>query len=1047
MAEELRLILLGGLRITRNGGPVTGFVSNKVQALLSYLAVTGRSHFRPALAGLLWGEMPEANALMNLRQALANLRRLVRPHLLITRQAVEFNRDSPYWLDVEEFEKLVNWETGRLVDWSRDRATNLPTLHEAVELYQGDFLEGFYVRDAPAFEEWVLVQRERLRTLALQALHVLVAHHASWRENSLALQYTTRLLALAPWREEAHRHKMLLLARSGQRSAALSQYETCRRILVEELGVEPSAETTALYERIRTAGAVRRRALPPQPTPFVGREEELAEIGRHLTDPDCRLLTLTGPGGIGKTRLALQAAAENGVYFLHDVCFVPLAPLRSAEFLVPAIADALEFSFHGRENPRVQLLDYLREKEMLLVLDGFEHLLRRPDGSAGSPRRPVEGKGADLVVDILRNAPELKFLVTSRERLDLRWEWLFEVKGLSVPESVRSAGFEDYSAVQLFSRIARRRRPRFSLDEVKSSVVHICQLVEGMPLGIELATAWVQEFSCGEIARGIERNLGFLTTSLRDVPSRHRSVRAAFDHSWNLLSEEGQRVFRELSVFRGGFRQEAAQQVAGASSSLLAALEDKSLLRREAAGRYGMHELLRQYAAEHLQAAGEGTFLCRRHLNYFVALAERAEPALKGPEQKAWLERLEADHDNLRAALEWSTGGEEAEAGLRLAGALGRFWEVRGYLTEGYRWMEKALARAKDGTTPALVRAKALLQVGRLAQRLCEYEQAVALFEEGLALFRELGDKQGVAHALSRLGSVALHQGNYSRATAAHEESLALKRELGDKWGIATSLGTLALANWLQGDYGRARALYNESLTLYRELGDKQNIGISLNNLGGIMLEQGDYEQAAVFFEEGLALFQELGSRQGIGWSLGNLGRVARYQGDYERAAALLEKCLALFRELGDKRAVALSLARLGSVAAARSKYERAEMLYREGLALLREVGEKRDIAECLEGMAGMALRLGSGQACGQGRAGRAARLLGAAEALREAIGAPLPSADRAGYERLVATVRVRLGEGTFEQAWGQGRVMPLEQAIEYALGKGPATAAGDRGE
>jgi len=502
---------------------------------------------------------------------------------------------------------------------------------------------------------------------------------------------------------------------------------------------------------------------------------------------------------------------------------------------------------------------------------------------------------------------------------------------------------------------------------------------------------------------------------------------AVFDHSWNQLSEGEQRAFRELSIFRGGFRQEAAQQVAGASSSLLSALEDKSLLRRESAGRYGMHELLRQYAAEHLQAAGEETALCRRHLNYFVALAERAEPALKGPEQEAWLGRLEADHDNLRAALEWSTGGEETEAGLRMAGSLGRFWEVRGHLTEGYKWIEKALDRAQDGKASSRARAKALLEIGRLAQRLSEYERAAALFEEGLALFREMGDKQGVAHALSRLGSVALHQGNYSLATAAHEESLTLKRQLGDKWGIATSLGTLALVSWLHGDYGRAQARYNESLTLYREVGDKQNIAISLNNLGSIVLEQGDYDQAGVFFAEGLALFQELESKQGIGWSLGNSGQVARYQGDYARAVALLEECLALFRELGDKRAAALALIRLGNVASARRKYARAERLYQEGLTLLQEVGDKRGSAECLEGMAGMA--------CGQGQTRRAARLLGAAEALREAIGVPLPAADRPGHECLVTGLQVELGKQTFEQAWGRGRMMSLAQAIEYALG------------
>ncbi|RLC75358.1 MAG: SARP family transcriptional regulator, partial [Chloroflexi bacterium] len=351
MDEELRLMLLGGVRITRGGTPVTGFVSAKAQALLCYLAVTGRPHFRPALAGLLWGERPEANALMNLRQALTNLRRLFPSHIIVTRHTVAFNRNTPYWLDVEEFESGTRILESRFR--IQDSGFKIPDslirdLEKTIKLYRGDFLEGFYVRDAPTFEEWMLVQRERLRALALQALHILTAYYTNRGKYPLALRYITQLLMLAPWQEEAHRQKMLLLARSGQHSAALAQYEICCRILAKELGVEPSAETQALYRRIKAARSIRRNNLPPQPTPFVGREKELAEIARLLANPDCRLLTLIGPGGIGKTRLAIQAAAQNSQHFLHGVWFVPLTSVPSTAFLVPAIAEALGFSFHSR---------------------------------------------------------------------------------------------------------------------------------------------------------------------------------------------------------------------------------------------------------------------------------------------------------------------------------------------------------------------------------------------------------------------------------------------------------------------------------------------------------------------------------------------------------------------------------------------------------------------------------------------------------------------------------------------------------------------------
>jgi len=653
MSDVLTLRLLGKPQVSLSGAAVSGFISAKVHALLFFLATTGRPHTREALAGLLWGDMPEAQAGKNLRNALSNLRTLVGPHLLITRDEVAFNRDSPYGLDVEVF----------LASMADPAGKDLEALHKAVELYQGDFLEGFYVVEALAWEEWMLGRRSLLKGAMLQALHMLVVKHLEREEHAAGIEYANRLLALEPWREETHRHLMILLARSRQRSAALAQYETCRRILAEELGVEPMPETTALYERLKAASIPPPHNLPPQPTAFVGRETELAEIARYLNNPQAQVLTLVGPGGIGKTRLALQAAARCvepetnfEARFANGVFLVPLADVGMAEtsaaqnFLIAAMADALGFSFQGPIHPQAQLLNHLREKRMLLILDNMEPLV--------AEARPL--------VDILQLAPGVKLLVTSRVRLNLREEWLLEVEGLDYPRTTSPGTdereLEAYSAVTLFVQQARRLQAGFTLTGADApAVVRICRLVSGVPLGIELAASWLRVLACAEIAAEIEQGLDFLTSTLQNIPERHRSLRAVFDYSWNLLSPSEQAVFQQLAIFRGGFQRETAAHVVDASLPMLAGLVDKSLLRRTAQGRYEMHDLLRQYAEEKLLTNPvESEGVRDRHCRYYAEFMVRHKPQLKGEDPQVALTTLSAERENVRAAWNWAVEHRKA---------------------------------------------------------------------------------------------------------------------------------------------------------------------------------------------------------------------------------------------------------------------------------------------------------------------------------------------------------------------------------------------------
>ncbi|MEJ2210597.1 MAG: tetratricopeptide repeat protein [Anaerolineae bacterium] len=958
MRQELRLTLLGGLQIGQGGAPVSGFVSSKVQALLCYLAVTGRPHLRPALAGLLWGGMSEESANTNLRQALSNLNKLVGEHLIVDRGSVALDLQSAVWLDVEVFERGIE---GALRGDARRGAgpARRPTpqaigaLAETVALYRGEFLAGFHVRDALAFEEWALVQREQLRELALQALQVLTDHHAARGENAQALTYGARLLALEPWREDVHRRMMLLLARSGRRSAALAQYQTCRTVLAEELDVEPMAETTALYERIRALSA-RRVDLPAQPTPFVGREEDLAQITGCFDGPDCRLLSLVGPGGIGKSRLAIEVAASRADAFLHGVFFVPLAGVEAPGRLVSALAEALGFSFYGRQDPRAQLLEYLRDKELLLVLDNFEHLLIGEDDAG------VEVAG--MLTDILEEAPRVKLLVTSRQRLNLRWEWLYDVRGLSCPPETAASPADGYGAVQLFVQVAGRIRPGFSLADEWPAVARICRLVEGMPLALELAAAAARALPCPEIAAEIEQDLDVLAASLHDLPERHRSVRAAFEGSWRLLAAEEQQAMGRLAAFRGGFDREAARAVAGAPRAMLDALAEKSLLRRTPSGRYELHELLRQFAAERLAEEQDEDARARaRHAGHYAGRLQAWQDLLHGDGQRAALSEMALEMENVRAAWKYAVERQQADLVSRSLEGLYRFYDLRGRFQEGGVAFALAAAAWRGPADPGSAHLLARLEVRQamFEFRAGRYAAAQELAARSLKPLRRLGDAGEEALALSILGALAEEQGEYDRARTHYESALDLYRQAGDGRGQARTLDHLGDVARMVGAYDRAGAHYRDSLGLYQEIGDRAGIASALNSLGSDAGTRGDYEQARAYFEQSLALRRELDDRFGIAGASHNLGAVAYLLGDYEAARDLRQEALTICREIGFRWGVADALRHLGDAHRRLGQDAEARQLYEESLALKRELGHRRGLALVLSSLGSLEMDAG----------------------------------------------------------------------------------------
>jgi predicted ATPase/class 3 adenylate cyclase/DNA-binding CsgD family transcriptional regulator len=783
--------------------------------------------------------------------------------------------------------------------------------------------------------------------------------------------------------------------------------------------------------------------LPVQWTPLIGREREVATVQHLLQRETVRLVTLTGPGGTGKTRMALQVAAELIDLFPDGVYFVSLAPISNAAFVIPTIAQTLGL----REVAGQPLLEHLKrelqQKHLLLVLDNFEQVVR----------------AAPQLVDLLAACPTLKLLVTSREVLHVRAEHEFAVPPLALPDPTHLpelAELSHYAAVTLFMWRAQAARPDFQVTTANArAIAEICVRLDGLPLAIELAAARVKLLPPQALLARLGHRLEVLTSSAQDVSSRHQTLRNTIAWSYQLLDAQEQQLFRRLSVFVGGCTLEAIETVcialdksngAGRVLDGAASLIDKSLLQQtEQEGdepRLVMLETIREYGWEVLTASGEMGMTRQAHAEFYLRLAEETEPELRGAQSVLRLERLEREHDNLRAVMQWlleqERAGQRKEMALRLGSALEEFWYVCGPYSEGRAFLEQALA-GSEGVAPS-VRAKALDTSGKMVGILGDQDRAQVLHEESLALSQALGDPAGIARSLQGLGWVERHRGNYTAARRLSTEALALWREVGDKERVASTLRLLGLLHDTQGEHERARTLYEESLVLRRELGNKSAIADSLRMLAHELFHsQGDPMAVRSLLEEGLALYRETGGKNGIGYCLGLSAQVALSQGEVATARRLAEESVALQRETGDQLGMMDSLSLLGEVEASQGNYETARSLYEESLAIARKTGDKGGIAFNQEEFARVI--------AAQGELTWAARLWGSAEVLKEAIGAPRSPFDRVSYERAVAAARAQLGDKAFATAWAQGRSMTADQALVTqtpkvgAISGGPSSA------
>ena len=771
--------------------------------------------------------------------------------------------------------------------------------------------------------------------------------------------------------------------------------------------------------------------LPVRLLPLIGRDADVASVCALLRREEVRLLTVTGPGGVGKTRLALEIGAALRDEFPDGVYFVPLAGIRDPALVPSAIAQVLGVQEGAGQALRDTLHDHLRRKRLLLVPDNFEHVL---------PAVPA-------VAALLAAAPKLGILVTSRAALHLYAEHEYVVEPLAVPDSRGAADLAIVArsaAIQLFVQRARAITKTFALTaDNAGAIAEICRQLDGLPLAIELATARVRILSPEALRTRLERRLPLLTGGARDLPARQQTMRNAIAWSHDLLDDREQRLFRNLAVFVGGCTLAAIEAVCGMDDvpgdglDGIQSLAEKSLVRTDAqadgTSRVAMLETIREYAGELLEASGDATAMRDRHARFFRDLAEAAEPSLVGPEQRPWSIRLEAEHDNLRAAMAWARAQGEAGIGLRIAGALWRFWLTHGFLTEGRTWLEVFLTSTIDAERRRLASswAKALLGAAILATEQGDYARATALAEGSLPLLEEMGERATTAGLLRVLGNVARYQGAYGRALARYEESRALSAQLKDRHGLALTLNNMGTVARAQGDHAHAMSLFAESLAIKRALGDTRGVGITLFNMGDVARDQGEHERATALITESGDLFRQLGDKPGLAYALNNLGEVARDRRDLARAAALYEESLGLFRQLGDQASIALLLKNRGDVARLSDDSARADALYRHALTLYRKVGNTLGTIECIEGVAVIAQ--------GRGEHTDAARFLGAAARERERIGAPLALAERPTVEDAIAAARDALGEEPFSGWWDIGRGLTLDELSGEVAGAAPS--------
>ncbi len=903
IAKELQITTLGGLDIRLAGQSAPKLMSRKVEALLIYLAANPYPHPREALSEAFWNNQPQDRSMAYLRTALANLNKYFAPFLEVTRQTIGFKPDSPYWLDITELHTTLTSADQWIATHQRFSVSAAAALEEGLSQYRGKFLQGVSLRDALSIEEWIQSENARLNVRLLQAYHRLGEYALRQGASNMGILHLQRALELDPLDEESHRLLIQLHSQSGNRSAAIAQYELCRRLLGNELRIEPAPETTALYLEIHrqktTANSVKTtiNTLPIPATPFIERASLQTALDELINNPECRLLTLTGLGGVGKTRLAIEYANRHESKYTDGVVYASLAPVPYDEQISSVLVNALKLSLYETLSPEQNLFQYLREKHLLLVLDNFEH----------SPASAL------LLSRLLAQAPHLKIIVTARQRLNLQEEWIYNVLPFPLPTG-DSFQVDHSEAVQLFIQSARR--VVFNYQAEPEWIIRICQLVEGLPLAIELAASWVRVLSGEKIAREISSNIDFLSSPVHNVEERHRSIRAVFNSSWKMLDPMEQEAFRRLSVFHAGFTEFAAQYVADANLSTLLNLVDKSLI-QAAEGRYTVHEMLRQYAYEQLavdSAALETTL--DRHANFYADLFERYGNLLVQDPQDPICIEVVSESPNYFQAWKRLVARNDVATAAKLLRPFFKFFDTQNRYVEGEHFFKNTVAWFESQVVPVdiLIVSRAKILQALMGELINHYTESEQIAREVLPIFKARKSDWDTQLVYRCLAISAYARGQFEDARCYFEEAHTLLEGLNEPVALAAILLRLSDIAGVFGKYARATEYLEQYLHDFNRPMFKIIYVRFLATLGDLHIKLGNFAQAENYLLEAQQVCQVTDNQLGQTVVNSALGRVYIAQKRFADAIQLFEQSIQLCEGLKHDWGKAFALIYLGQV-------------------------------------------------------------------------------------------------------------------------------------